>query len=107
MNGGVMVFSFGGKDVSVAVVNPAINTLLVLNIHPEHRGHGLGSALLWYLQCNFARVLESAIPFFERNGYQVVGSLKQGKSLSALFCRSLRYCGLRLRAISFSMGTVM
>lgn len=76
-----MVFSFGGKDVSVAVVNPAINTLLVLNIHPEHRGHGLGSALLRYLQCNFARVLESAIPFFERNGYQVVGSLKQGKSL--------------------------
>lgn len=76
-----MVFSFGGKDVSVAVVNPAINTLLVLNIHPEHRGHGLGSALLWYLQCNFARVLESAIPFFERNGYQAVGSLKQGKSL--------------------------
>ena len=81
MNGGVMIFISAGSDVAVAVVNPAINTLLVLNVHPAHRSHGLGSALLGYLQCNFARVLESAVPFFERNGYKSVGTMKQGKAL--------------------------
>ena len=81
MNGGAFVATFGGRDVAVAIVNPSINCLLVLNVHPAHRSHGLGAALLRYLQCNFARVLESAVPFFERNGYQSVGAMHQGKSL--------------------------
>ena len=68
-----MIFVFVDEDVAVAVVNPAINTLLVLNVLPEHRSHGLGSAILRYLQCNFARVVEGAIPFFERNGVSVRG----------------------------------
>jgi len=81
MNGGAMIFVFVDEDVAVAVVNPAINTLLVLNVLPEHRSHGLGSAILRYLQCNFARVVEGAIPFFERNGYRSVGDMHQGKKL--------------------------
>lgn len=79
MNGGCMIFSAGGQDVACAVVNPAINVLLVLNVHPDHRSHGLGGAILDYLKCNFARVLESAMPFFARNGYQAVGAMHQGK----------------------------
>ncbi len=76
-----MVFALDGQDVGVAIVNPSINTLLVLNVHPRHRSHGLGAAILRYLQCNFARVLESAVPFFERNGYKAMGQMHQGKSL--------------------------
>ncbi len=58
------------------------NVLLVLNVDPHHRSHGLGTAILRYVQANFARVLESAVPFFERNGYTCVGSLKRGNSLN-------------------------
>lgn len=54
----------------------------VLNVHPDHRSHGLGSAVLAYLQCNFARVVESAVPFFERNGYTSIGVMKQGNRLN-------------------------
>ncbi len=80
-NGGAIVFIFAGFDAAVAVVNPKLNCLLVLNVHPRHRAHGLGTAVLAYLQCNFARVLESAIPFFERNGYTAIGEMKQGNAL--------------------------
>jgi len=66
----------------VSIVNPMKNVLLVLNVTPEHRSHGLGTAILRYVQANFARVLESAVPFFERNGYTCVGSLKHGNSLN-------------------------
>ena len=55
---------------------------LVLNVEPHHRSHGLGTAILKYVQANFARVLESAVPFFERNGYICVGALKRGNSLN-------------------------
>ncbi len=68
-----MIFVFVDEDVAVAVVNPAINTLLVLNVLPEHRSHGLGSAILRYLQCNFARVVEGAIPFFRAKRLSVRG----------------------------------
>lgn len=76
------MFAADDMDVACAVVNPKTNTLLVLNIVPEHRSHGLGSALLRFLQCNFARVVETAVPFFERNGYSKVGALKRGNSLN-------------------------
>jgi len=81
-NGGCTIFRWQNYDIGVAVVNPMKNTLLVLNVDPGHRSHGLGSAILRYVQPNFARVLESAVPFFERNGYASVGSLKRGNSLN-------------------------
>ena len=77
-NGGVFIFQHAGEDVAVALVNPRLNSLLVLTVLPNHRSHGLGSAIIAYLQCNFARVLESAIPFFERQGYRQIGDLKAG-----------------------------
>jgi GNAT superfamily N-acetyltransferase len=80
-NGGAFVFSFGSEDIATAIVNPALNCLTVLNVAPSHRAHGLGAAILRYLQCNFARVLESAVPFFERNGYVSRGKLKLGNRL--------------------------
>ena len=76
-----MIFSFEGQDLACAVVNPRLNVLIVLNVKPAHRSHGLGSAVLAYLQCNFARVLESAVPLFERNGYTAIGEMKQGNAL--------------------------
>lgn len=80
-NGGAFAFSYRGLDIAVAIVNPSLNCLLVLNVSPDHRSHGLGAAILRFLQCNFARVLESAVPFFERNGYTSRGKLKIGKRL--------------------------
>jgi hypothetical protein len=77
-NGGVTIFVHGDKDVAVAVVNPRLNVLLVLNVLPEHRAHGLGSAIVRYLQCNFARVIDSAVPFFRKCGYVAVGESKLG-----------------------------
>lgn len=76
-----MVFEFAGQDVAVAVVNPRTNVFLVLSVRPDHRKHGLGSAIINYLQCNFARVIEAVVPFFERNGYRSVGQIKQGNRL--------------------------
>jgi GNAT superfamily N-acetyltransferase len=80
-NGGVVMFVYRAKDVAVAVVNARLNVLTVLCVVPEHRRHGLGSACLEYLQCNFARVIEATVPFFERNGYTSIGEMKQGRSL--------------------------
>lgn len=72
------MFCFRNKDVAVAIVNPALNSLLVLNVTPDHRSHGLGAAIVKFLQCNFVRAIESAVPWFERQGYTPRGSLKQG-----------------------------
>jgi GNAT superfamily N-acetyltransferase len=80
-NGGAFLFRFRNMDIAVAIVNPKLNCLLVLNVEPTHRGHGIGGAILRYLQCNFARVLESAVPFFQRNGYTSRGKMKTGKRL--------------------------
>lgn len=80
-NGGAFAFSYRGQDIAVAIVNPAVNCLIVLNVSPDHRSHGLGAAIVRFLQCNFARVLESAVPFFERNGYTARGKMKTGKRL--------------------------
>jgi hypothetical protein len=48
-NGGATVFMFAGEDIAVTVVNPKFNTLLVLNVLPAHRKHGMGAAILRYL----------------------------------------------------------
>jgi len=81
-NGGCTIFRHAHHDIAVSIVNPMKNVLLVLNVDPHHRSHGLGTAILRYVQANFARVLESAVPFFERNGYTKAGELKRGNSLN-------------------------
>lgn len=78
-NGGALIFRFEKQDVAVVMINPRLNVLLVLNVLPEHRSHGLGSAVLHYIDCSFARVLETAIPFFERNGFEAMGKFHIGQ----------------------------
>jgi GNAT superfamily N-acetyltransferase len=78
-NGGVAFFQVDGVDAAVAIVQPRTNCLLVLCVHPKFRNLGLGQSVLAYLAVNFARVIESAVPFFERCGYVSIGEMKQGK----------------------------
>jgi len=78
-NGGVTFFQVAGVDAAVAIVQPRTNCLLVLCVHPAFRKLGLGQAVVAYLAVNFARVIESAVPFFERCGYVSIGEMKQGK----------------------------
>lgn len=80
-NGGLLFATHAGEDVAVAIINPRTSNLLVLNVLPAHRSHGLGTAFLAFVRPNFARVLESAVPWFERQGYKSVGALKQGRTL--------------------------
>ncbi len=79
INGGLLFFQIDGKDVAGALVNPRFNNLMVLNVVPEHRSHHLGSAIVRYLNCNFARVIQNKITFFKRLGYTSIGKMKKGR----------------------------
>jgi len=63
------------------VVNAKQNVLLVMNVLPTHRSHGLGAAMLEYCKPSWVRALESATSWFMRRGYTPIGALKQGRSL--------------------------
>ena len=78
-NGGLIFFDFHSERLAVAVINAHHNILLVLNVIPEHRSHGLGTAIMQYLQVNWVRAIESAVPFFEHLGYIKIGEPKQGR----------------------------
>lgn len=78
-NGGATFFTVNGRDAAVALVQTRTNCLLVLCVVPAFRGRGLGQAIVAYLQCNFARVIDSAVPFFERCGFVSIGRAKMGK----------------------------
>lgn len=78
-NGGLLIFRFQDVDVAVAVVNTSVNSLLVLNVVPEHRSHGLGKVLIQFLKPTWVRSIDSAILFFNKVGYVSVGSMKKGR----------------------------
>ena len=80
-NGGMCFAVFSGQIVAVALVNPRYSQLNVLNVMPEHRGHGIGKAFVNYLACNFARVVENKVSFFESCGYVRIGEMKHGRTL--------------------------
>lgn len=80
-NGGLLIFRVSGEDLGVMVVNARQNVLLVMTVHPAHRGHGLGAAMLEYCKPSWVRALESAAPWFVKRGYTPIGKLKQGRSL--------------------------
>lgn len=80
-NGGLLMFAYAGEDVGVAVLNARMNSLIVMNVRPSHRGHGLGSAILTYCCPTWVRALESAAPWFRARGYVDIGEPKQGRSL--------------------------
>ena len=74
-NGGVCFFRVGSTDAAVAMIGMRTNCLLVLCVEPHFRRLGLGAAALAYLQCSFARVVESAVPWFERQGFISIGEI--------------------------------
>lgn len=78
-NGGLLIFQVDDKDAAVAVVNPRLNVILVLNVHPNHRGHGLGSAIMRFLRPSWVRSISEFVQWFERQGYVVVSDPKQGR----------------------------
>ena len=80
-NGGAVFMEYEGKIIAAALVNPRKSSLVVLNVHPEHRKHGAGRFMVDYLACNFARVIDQAIPFFEKCGYKKLGKPFKGRSL--------------------------
>lgn len=78
-NGGAMFFLVGDRDAAVALIQPRTNCLLVLCVAPEFRNAGLGRAIVAYCQVSFARVIESAVPFFRGCGFIGIGEPKMGK----------------------------
>lgn len=81
LQGGVVVYSFGGVDVAVSIINPRLGNMTVLCVAPDHRGHGLGSAIVRYLIPNFVRALESSAGWFAKLGYLPVCT-KRGRTLN-------------------------
>lgn len=83
--GGLIFASVAEKkektDAAVALINVRNSTLMVLNVHPKFRSMGVGGEFLRFLRPNFARVVESAVPWFQKQGYLSVGALKQGRTL--------------------------
>lgn len=81
-NGGALLYCVQGKAVAVSMINPHYGILLALNVHPDHRSHGLGAAIVSFLMPNFARVVEKRVEWFEKQGYVKIGKLKKGVSLN-------------------------
>lgn len=82
VNGGLLFFRYDGSDVGVTVINVRKNVLLVLAVDPRHRGHGLASAMVRFIQANWVRSTETTAGFFERLGYVRIGRLKRGRTLN-------------------------
>jgi GNAT superfamily N-acetyltransferase len=80
-NGGALMYLLDDQIVAVSLVNAHHGVLLALNIVPQHRGHGIGSAIVNFLMPNFARVVSDKVGWFEKRGYVKVGSEKMGRSL--------------------------
>ena len=74
-----MFFTVDGRDAAVALIQPRTNCLLVLCVAPAFRRAGLGHAIVAYCQASFARVIESAVPFFRSCGFIEIGEPKMGK----------------------------
>lgn len=81
-NGGALFYDLDGKPIAVSLINPHYGILLVMNVRPEHRSHGLGGAIVNFLMPNFIRAVESKVNWFEKRGYCPVGRLKRGLSLN-------------------------
>lgn len=78
-DGGLLFYTLSGMDVAVTVTNARNSTLLAMNVHPNHREHGLGDAIVQYLRPNFVRAIDFRVAWFERRGYVSVGEPKEGR----------------------------
>ncbi len=86
------------RDAAVALVNVHNSTLLVLNVHPSCRRAGFGAAFLQFLRPNFARVVTSAVPWFQRQGYTALGMPHCGHRLQTQIMVRQELLGLAGRA---------
>jgi GNAT superfamily N-acetyltransferase len=77
-NGGALFYEFENEIVAVSLINPHYGILLVLNVAPKHRGHGLGEAILNFLMPNFVRAIDNKVGWFEKRGYKKIGTPKKG-----------------------------
>lgn len=78
-NGGALFYVFEKEIVAVSLINPHYGILLVMNIVPAHRGHGLGGAILSFMMPNFVRAIDYKVAWFEKRGYRKIGEPKQGR----------------------------
>lgn len=106
-NGGALLYVLAGEIVAVSLINPNKGVLLAMNVHPAHRGHGLGSAVLKFLMPNFVRAIEAKVAWFERRGYRRIGDPKQGRSLTTQLLAREALFGLagRIQAV-FRPGSI-
>ena len=81
-NGGGFWFHFQGVPVGVGILNPRLSSLGALAVAKEHRGHGLGKAIVEFLQPNFVRAVEDKVLYFENLGFVPVGKMKKGIRLN-------------------------
>eukprot|EP00913_Durusdinium_trenchii_P035349 g33079.t1 len=81
-NGGGFWFRYQGDTAGVGILNPRLSSMTALAVAEEHRGHGLGSAIVEFLQPNFVRAIEDKIPYFEKLGFVAVGEMKRGIRLN-------------------------
>lgn len=87
-NGGGYWFRFRGETAAVGILNPRLSSLGALAVAREHRGHGLGKAIVEFLQPNFVRAVEDKVPFFEKLGFRPLGAMKPGIRLNVqVMCR--------------------
>ncbi len=77
-NGGALLFLLDEQPIAVSMVNPRTGVLLALNVSPQHRGHGLGAAIVNFLMPNWCRVIEHKVKWFQHQGYRRIGSMKTG-----------------------------
>jgi len=89
-NGGALFYFYDGSAAAVSMISPRLGSLGALNVHPSHRGHGLGSAIVRFLVPNFIRAIDDKVPYFQRLGYVPVG--KPHKGISRLTQLMVREC---------------
>jgi GNAT superfamily N-acetyltransferase len=85
----------GGQDVAAALVNAKNGALLTLCVVPEFRSQGVGAWFLGHLSPTFARVLDSAVVWFEAHGYERTGVEMAGRKHRTII---MIRCGLRALA---------
>ena len=103
-NGGAIVWVMDGVDVAVSLVDTRRSVLLALSV--VRQGEGIGGRVLEYIRPNWARVVESKVPWFERHGYERVGRITQGKTLrtQVMVRRGLRSLGERVALLEGRHG---
>lgn len=80
-NGGCLFYLLRDQPIAITIINPRKGILLAMNVHPDHRGHGLGGVILQFIIPNFVRALDSKVEWFEKRGYRRIGLPKKGITL--------------------------